>query len=61
VVSVREAQLRHGPLEESASFQTLTDGQELLALDQNEGWIQVSGASRGVGWVKRDQVLLLGR
>lgn len=59
VVIQRDAVLRHGPLDESPSLQTLRDGQELVVLDEKDGWLQVAGASRGVGWLKRDQVATL--
>ncbi len=59
VVSAREPILHHGPLDESPSVQTLRDGQELRVLDRKDDWLQVSGASRGIGWIRRDQVILL--
>jgi tetratricopeptide (TPR) repeat protein len=58
-VIVDDAVLRHGPLEESPSLQTLHDGQELRALDEKDGWLLVTGAARGQGWIKRDQVLVV--
>jgi tetratricopeptide (TPR) repeat protein len=51
--------LRHGPLDESPSLQTLRDGQELEVVDQKDRWLQVAGASRGAGWLKQDQVVVL--
>jgi len=59
VVIQRETILRHGPLEESPSLQTLADGQELVVLDQKSDWFQVVGASRGIGWLRTNQVALL--
>jgi len=59
VVVQPETILRHGPIDESPSLQTLPDGQELVVLDEKAGWFQVSGASRGVGWLKTNQVALL--
>lgn len=59
VVIAREPILHHGPLDESPSVQTLRDGQELSVLDRKEDWLQVSGAPRGIGWIRRDQVMLL--
>jgi tetratricopeptide (TPR) repeat protein len=58
VVIQRETILRHGPLDESPSLQTLPDGQELVVLDQKHDWFQVAGASRGIGWLKTNQVAL---
>jgi tetratricopeptide (TPR) repeat protein len=57
IVVRRDAVLRHGPLEESPSLQTLRDGQELVVLDEKGGWLQVAGAARGVGWIQRDNVV----
>lgn len=59
VVVQPETILRHGPLDESPSLQTLPDGQELVVLDQKSEWFQVAGASRGVGWLKTNQIALL--
>lgn len=51
--------LHHGPLSESPTLQVLQDGQELVVLDRKDEWLQVSGASRGVGWVNTNDVVLL--
>ena len=59
VVVTREAILRHGPLDESPSLQTLQDGQELSVVDHKGNWLQVTGAARGRGWLRQDQVTLL--
>lgn len=59
VVVQRDAILRHGPLTESPSLQTLRDGQELVVLDQKDTWLQVAGASRGIGWIPSNHVALL--
>ncbi len=59
IVVEREAVLHHGPLEESPKLQTLHDGQELQVLDRKDNWLQVGGAARGVGWLRRDAVVLL--
>lgn len=59
IVSQTEVVLRHGPLEESPNLQLLHDGQELRVLDAKDDWLQVDGAQRGIGWLRRDQVLLL--
>ncbi|HNQ90334.1 MAG TPA: tetratricopeptide repeat protein [Verrucomicrobiota bacterium] len=56
VVVQPDSILRHGPLDESPSLQTLPDGQELTVLDEKDDWLQVSGASRGIGWLRRDRV-----
>jgi tetratricopeptide (TPR) repeat protein len=57
VVTADDAVLRHGPLDESPSLQTLHDGQELQVRDEKDGWLLVTGAARGQGWLKRDHVL----
>ena len=59
VVVQPDTVLRHGQLEESPSLQTLPDGQELVVLDQKDAWLQVAGASRGIGWLHRDRVALV--
>jgi tetratricopeptide (TPR) repeat protein len=59
IVVMRDTVLRHGPLDESPSLQTLQDGQELTVLDRKENWLLVAGASRGQGWLKREQVAVL--
>ncbi len=59
VVIVDDAILRHGPLAESPSLQTLHDGQELRVEDEKDDWLLVTGAARGPGWIQRDQVLLI--
>jgi tetratricopeptide (TPR) repeat protein len=59
IVVVPEAEAKHGPLEESQAAFTAHDGSELLLLDEKDQWIQVSAGPRRVGWVKRDQVILL--
>jgi tetratricopeptide (TPR) repeat protein len=61
IVIQREVVMHHGPLEESPSLQTLHDGQELRLIDQKDNWLQLAGGTRGAGWLKRGQVLLLPR
>jgi tetratricopeptide (TPR) repeat protein len=66
VVVVPNAVVRRGPLEESQVFYQLRDGSEVTVLDEKrasdkESWLQVRDESRRVGWLKRDQVLTLGR
>jgi len=67
VVIATSAVIRYGPLEESQVFYQLRDGSEVIVLDEkelsvggkNQTWLQVQDASRRVGWVQRDQVILL--
>src|SRR5262245_20588360 len=67
VVVVPEAIVRHGPLEESQVKFQLRDGSEIIVLDEKElligdktqSWLQVQDGARGIGWLKRDQVIVL--
>lgn len=61
VVLDHETELRHGPLDEAPAVQPLSAGLELTVIDQKGAWIQVAGATRGIGWIKKDQVGLLPR
>jgi tetratricopeptide (TPR) repeat protein len=58
VVTVREAVVRYGPMNESQSCFTVRDGAELSVLDAQGDWIQVTDRSRRIGWVRREQVSL---
>lgn len=51
--------VRNGPFEESPEAFTAGDGAELRVLDQKENWLQVRVDERRVGWLPREQVLLL--
>ncbi len=59
VVIAREAIVRNGPLDESQSAYSVQDGTELTVLDQKDDWLQVSDSRERVGWLKRNQVLML--
>ena len=59
IVVARDATVRNGPLEESSSAFTVHDGAELVVLDQKDDWLQVSADGRRVGWMRRDQVLIV--
>ncbi len=64
VVIVPEAIVRYGPLEESQVFYQLRDGMEVSVLDEkqisgNEAWLQIQDDAHRVGWLKRDQVIML--
>jgi tetratricopeptide (TPR) repeat protein len=67
VVVATNAVVRYGPLEESQVFYQLRDGSEVTVLDEKElavgekkqSWLQVQDATRRIGWVQRDQVILL--
>ncbi len=61
VVITPESTVRHGPLEESQNAFTVHDGAELRVLDQKDDWLQVSTDPRAIGWLRRNEVLLLPR
>ncbi len=60
VVVVREATVRYGPLEESRSFYTVLEGAEVEVVDRQDNWLQIRDASRRTGWLRRDQVIVVG-
>ncbi|MGE3312149.1 MAG: tetratricopeptide repeat protein [Limisphaerales bacterium] len=51
VVSVSEATVRFGPLEEAQAAFTLSDGAELLVTDRKGAWLEVRDGSGRRGWV----------
>ena len=59
IVVAGEAIVRYGPLPESPAAFTVHDGAELQVLDQKDEWLRVSAGPRRVGWLHRDQTLLL--
>ena len=59
VVVTQEAVVRRGPLDESQSYFTLRDGAEVEVLDRKEKWLQVTDASRRIGWLPEAQVVVL--
>jgi tetratricopeptide (TPR) repeat protein len=67
VVVAPGAVVRYGPLEESQVRFQLRDGSEIVVLDEKDllvgdkkqSWLQVQDSVRGIGWLKRDQVVLL--
>ncbi len=67
VIIATNAVIRYGPLEESQVFYQLRDGSEVTVLDEKElslggksqTWLQVQDALHRIGWVQRDQVILL--
>lgn len=56
VVSVTEAVVRFGPLEESDSHFTLRDGSEVNIHDSKDGWFQITDTQGRSGWLKEKQV-----
>jgi len=59
VVVKPEAVVRQGPLEVSKTAFAVHDGAELDVLDQKNDWLQVSAGPARLGWIRRDQVLLV--
>jgi len=59
VVTAKEAIVRYGPLPVSRELQKVTDGAELIVLDEKDGWLQVGGLPRGPGWIQAADVALL--
>ena len=68
VVIVPEAIARTGPLDEANVLHHFRDGTEVVVLDEKEvtvgekkqTWLQVRDSARHTGWVKGDQVSVLG-
>ena len=58
VVTIPQASVRHGPLEESQVAFTVNDGAELRLLDRKDDWFQVATGPNRVGWIKRDSVIV---
>jgi tetratricopeptide (TPR) repeat protein len=64
VIVTQEAVVRFGPLEDSRVNFQLRNGAEVEVLGRKdsgpaESWLQVRDGSRRVGWLKRDQVVIL--
>lgn len=59
VVVNRDVIAHQGPLTESKSAFTANDGAELRVLDRKDDWLQVGDDGNRVGWVKRNEVILL--
>lgn len=55
---IPEAVARRGPMDESQSAFTVHDGAELTVLARDGDWLQVSGASRQMGWLPQTDVAL---
>jgi tetratricopeptide (TPR) repeat protein len=61
IVFAKEAVVRRGPLEVSPQLQVAPDGTELVVLDRKDGWLNVTGLARGMGWVQATNVIELPR
>lgn len=51
VIVATETPVRNGPLEESQTAFTASNGAELLVLDRKDKWLMVSAGANRVGWV----------
>jgi len=58
VLTVNQAAVHNGPLDESPTAFAVHDGAELEVLDQKDDWYQVTLGDRRVGWIRRNQVLV---
>jgi tetratricopeptide (TPR) repeat protein len=56
IVIVPEAVVRRGPLDESQSAFTAHDGAEMSVLGRDGDWLQVSDATRRIGWLQQKDV-----
>lgn len=59
VVTARNAVARYGPLAESQSAFTASDGAELRLLDAQNDWVQVGDGSKTFGWLNTNSVVVL--
>jgi tetratricopeptide (TPR) repeat protein len=59
IVNARDVLVRQGTLDISPSVFTAHDGAELRVLDQKDEWLEVCSDSRHVGWLRRDEVILV--
>ncbi len=60
LVITRDAVVRQGPLDEAKSVFTAHDGAELSVLDRKDNWLQVTSDATHLGWIRQDQVLVVG-
>jgi tetratricopeptide (TPR) repeat protein len=58
IVITRQVTVHLGPLPESQTAFTASDGTELKVHDERENWIQVSDRSNRSGWVQAERVML---
>jgi len=59
VVVIRDVPVHNGPLEESPKLFVAHDGAEFPILDQKDDWLQVSAGPGRVGWLRREQTVVL--
>jgi tetratricopeptide (TPR) repeat protein len=56
VVTVAEATVRNGPLDESKPAFSLRDGAEVQLLDAKDEWLRVGVSPSKTGWVKKSEI-----
>jgi tetratricopeptide (TPR) repeat protein len=59
IIIAPEVIVRLGPLDSSANKFIVHDGAELEVLDRREDWLQVSAGPQRIGWVRREQVVVM--
>ncbi len=59
VVIAADAVIRRGPFAESPSVTTARDGTELLVIDANNDWVEVTDAAKHTGWVPKGDVAMM--
>jgi tetratricopeptide (TPR) repeat protein len=59
IVVTHDVLIHNGPLDEAPGNTTIHDGAEVSVLDTKNDWLQVRVDSNRVGWLKRDQVILI--
>lgn len=59
IVVARDAVIHNGPLDEAPANLTVHDGAEMSVLDTKSDWLQVRLDGNRVGWLKREQVVLI--
>lgn len=60
VVIAKEATVRHGPINVSEAKFQLRDGAELTVLGSKDDWLEVRDAEKRIGWIRRDELIVLG-
>ncbi len=59
VIIAADAPLHQAPLAESPSPLALHDGAEVRVLDRKDDWVQVSADNRRIGWIQREQAVVV--